>query len=624
MGVEEEFHRVVEQTIAHLIHNDKLPEEVRAGTFSVERPKRADMGDIAINAALSLAKLAKKPPRVVAELLMAELNNHEWVREISMAGPGFLNLRLHPEAFFQTWLEIIRAGAGYGRAAAGTGEKVMLEFVSANPTGPLLISHARGAIVGDAVGRLLEAAGHHVTREYYINDFGNQVRTFALSVAALAFGEPLPEGGYPGAYVQAVAEFLTKHQPEVLGRFQENRESDEALAELSRLCVTRMLDGVPGSADLPGIKATLRSLGVHFDAFFSEESLHRWGRVSAGLGKLEAGGFLKELSDGALVFQLPEGKGQADTSWVRDDDGKGEQVDAGRVVRKNDGKTFTYFASDIAYHADKLERGFTRLIDVWGADHHGYVARMRNVLQALGLPAERFEVLLVQLVSLVREGKPMRMGKRLGNLITVDEVLEEIDEALWPGAGNDALRYYYLSRRSDVPVELDVEVAKKQGINENQAIYLQYGHARLCSILRNAKNELGLDVPHFQASLARKLTLPSELSMVQLLGQFPAVVAHAVRELNPSKIISYLDQLSESFNSYYTQTKNAKDPILPLKSQRAVEGWQASWDRDKTLARLLWVDTIRQVYAAGLNLVGIQALERMVRQEHSSEDSNEG
>ena len=387
------------------------------------------------------------------------LRRAEGVREVSLAGAGFLNLRLTPAPFHAVLRDVLAAGLAYGRAAAATGERILLEFVSANPTGPLLISHGRGAILGDAVGTLLEAVGHRVTREYYVNDFGNQVRLLGESVRAMLEGRPAPEGGYGADYVRELATWLGENAKDAV--------ADPDAMALARAAVTRMLDGVPGSSVLPGIKRTLAGLGVRHDAWFSEESVHRWGRVSAALIELSRRGYLEER-EGALFFKS-----------------ESEGDDKDRVVRKSDG-LYTYFASDIAYHADKVERGYDRLIDVLGADHHGYQARVRGALKALGAPADRLEVLLYQLVNLLRDGKPYKMGKRLGNLITIEEVVDEIDEAARrKGAGADALRYFYLSRRSDTTIDLDLEVAKKTSL-DNPVFYLQYGYARACSMLARA------------------------------------------------------------------------------------------------------------------------------------------
>lgn len=596
MSLEDKLRSAVEGALESLVRAGTLPAESRRASFNVERPKRPEHGDLATNVAMAIAKPAKKNPREIATAIAAELGRVGTFTTVEIAGPGFLNVRFQPSAFQSILGEVVAAGRGYGRAPSATGERILVEFVSANPTGPLLVSHGRGAITGDAVARLLEAAGHRVTREYYINDFGNQIRLLAASARALAKGEPPPEGGYGGGYMQELAGWLSANAKDVL------EGGDEET--LARLCVTRMLDGVPGSSELRGIKRTLRDIGIEFDVWFSEESLHRWGRVGAALAKLQHDGFLEER-EGALFFKSTD---------VGADD-------KDRVVRRSDGR-YTYFASDIAYHADKIARGFDRLINVLGADHHGYVARVRNALEALGLPKERFEVLLYQLVSLLRDGKPYKMGKRLGNLVTIEEVVEEIDAAAGrAGAGADALRYFYLVRRSDSPIEFDIEVAKKNSL-DNPVFYLQYGHARLASILRRAKDVFGLEPPRFSPALAARLEHQDELEILARLGRFPSVVREAADERAPHRVLFFLQELAQAFQSYYTRLKNEKDAILPQASQLAEAGWEQRWDREKTEARLLWVEAIRTVYAAGLGLCGIAAPERMVRPAATGEPSH--
>ncbi len=584
MGIEERVRELVRAALAGLVGEGTLPPEVLAASYAVDRPKRPEHGDVATNVALVVQKLAQKPPRDIALLVQARLQAAPDVRAVELAGPGFLNVRLSAAPFHAVLAEVLAQGRGYGRAPAATGERVLVEFVSANPTGPLLISHARGAIVGDAVATLLEAAGHRVVREYYVNDFGNQVRLLGESVRALAEGRPVPEGGYGADYARELAAWVRAHAAEAL--------ADPDPTALARLCVTRMLDGVPGSKVLPGIKRTLADLGVVFDVWTSEESLHRWGRVAAALADLAGRGALEER-DGALFFKS-----------------ESEGDDKDRVVQKRDG-AYTYFASDIAYHADKLARGFDRLIDVWGADHHGYVARVRGALGALGLPADRFEVLLYQLVFLLRDGEPVKMGKRLGNIITIEEVVEEIDEAAGRrGAGADALRFFYLSRRSDTTVEFDIEVAKKSSL-DNPVFYLQMGYARAASILRRAR-----DVFHVGPGRGfGPLVHPDELAIAARLGRFPAVVKEAAELREPHRIVFYLQELSQDFQSYFTRLKD--DPVLPPRKQVAEEGWEARWDWDKTRARLGWVEAIQGVYGAGLRLLGITALDRMDRAEQA-------
>jgi arginyl-tRNA synthetase len=589
MGIEEKLRSAIDIALEDLVRAGDLTREVVGeASFTVERPKRAEHGDLSTNVAMVLGKRAGRPPRDLAAGLARGLLGAGAVVSADVAGPGFLNVRFAPEAFQTIAGEVLAAGPAYGRAPAATGERVLVEFVSANPTGPLLVSHGRGAICGDAVARLLEAAGNRVSREYYINDFGNQVRLFAASVRAAAKSEPPPEGGYGGAYVLELGAFARAKWPELVAR-DPGTEDDP----LARLVVTRMLDGVPGSRELGGIKRTLRELGIQFDTWFSEDSLYRWGKVESVLGELREKGWLEER-DGALYFK---------SSAVEDD--------KDRVVRRSDGR-FTYFAADIAYQADKLARGYDRLINVFGADHHGYLARVRNSLEALGLPRERFEVLLFQLVSLLRDGKPYKMGKRLGNLVTIDELVDEIDAAAGrKGAGADALRYYYLVRRSESPIEFDIEEAKKNSL-DNPVFYLQYGHARLVSILRRANDVFGLSVPRYTPKLLARLTHPDELAILGHLGTFPRVVRDAAAERAPHKLLFFLQELGQAFQSYYTRLKNEKDAVLPQASELS-EGWQDRWDREKTEARLVWVTAIQTVYAAGLGLLGITAPERMVR-----------
>ncbi len=568
---------------------------IEGSVWVVERPKRAEHGDLATNVAMALAKRAGKSPRAIADRLVAVLAGADVIAEAEVAGPGFVNLRLRPRVFQEEIAQILRAGAGWGRAPAATGERVNLEFVSANPTGPVTVASGRNAIFGDTVGRLLEARGDHVTREYYINDRGNQVRIFAESVRAAATGREPPEEGYKGAYVTELASWLRRVEPALL--------DGEDVDALGRACVTWMLRGVPGSRTLPGIRPSLADLGVRFDVWFSEESLHRWGAVPAVMRQLEDGGFLAR-KDGALFFQAPEGA-------VEDKD---------RVVRKSDG-TWAYFASDVAYFADKIARGYDRLIAVLGADHHGYVARVRNALAALGLPQERFEALLYQLVFITKGGEVVKSSKRAGNFVTIDEVMDEIDEAAArKGAGADALRFFFLSRSAHSNVEFDLDLAKKKSM-DNPVFYVQYGYARLGSIQRKAR-ALGIEIGTHDS--LEGLVHPDELAVSHKLADFPEVLAEAARQREPHRIVFYVQDLARDFQSYFTRLKNENDPILPPASVRANAGWETSWDFAKTRARLAWVEAIRTTYAQALALVGVSAPERMDRPPDEVEEAEDG
>jgi arginyl-tRNA synthetase len=556
------------------------------GNWVVERPKRAEHGDLATNVAMVLTKKLGKPPRAIAESLVKALEGSDVIAKADIAGPGFVNLKLHPSAVHAALQEM-----GASEKTKKAGERINVEFVSANPTGPITVAAARNAIYGDALARLLEATGHRVTREYYINDFGNQIKLFAASVRAVHDKKPRAEDMYQGAYIEEIAQYLEKRSPDPFAQ-------DDA--ELARTCITTMLHGVPGSKMLPGIRKTLHDLGIDFDVWFSEESLHRWGNVEVGLEKLRARGYLVE-KDGATWFVVPGTEGK-------------EGADKDRVVRKTDG-AYTYFASDIAYHSDKLSRGYDRLIDVWGADHHGYIPRMKNVLDALGLPTEKFEVVIYQLVNILRGGELVKSSKRAGNVVTADEVMDEIDEAAGrEGAGRDAIRFFFLSRSANTMVDFDLDLAKKKSL-DNPVFYVQYGHARLASILRKAESigeepsARGIRWNVVDDKGWAKLTGDDELAIGLHLARWPEVLAEAAQLREPHRIVFYVQELARDFQSYFTRNKT--DPILPQDSVRAKDGWAESWDHEKTAARLAWVRAIRAVYASALDVLGISAPERM-------------
>jgi arginyl-tRNA synthetase len=582
----------VRDAITSALESAGLGEHVEQVAWSIDRPKRAEHGDLATNAAMALAKRAGKPPRAIAESLVGALAKSDVVASADVAGPGFVNLRLHPSVFHDELAAILRAGRNYGRAPAATGERVNVEFVSANPTGPITVASGRNAILGDSIARLLEATGCRVTREYYINDRGNQVRMLAESIRAALEGREPPEEGYKGAYVAELASHVKTAEPGAL----------QDLATLGRVAVTTMLRGVPGSPTLPGIRPSLADLRVFFDVWFSEDSLDRWGAINAVIEQLRQQGRIAE-KDGALVFKAPEGA-------LEEKDREGNPVD--RVVRKSDG-SWAYFASDIAYFADKLGRGYDRLVYVLGADHHGTLPRLKNALVALGQPVERFEPILYQLVFITKDGAPVKSSKRAGNVITIDEVMDEIDDAAGrKGAGADALRFFFLSRTANSNVEFDIELAKKKSL-DNPVFYVQYGHARLCSILRKA-SVIGLESRrHLPAADWAKLAHPDELAMAHKLADFPGLVSESARLREPHRVVFYVQELARDFQSYFTRLKGESDPILPPDAVRAEAGWEARWDFGKTRARLAWIEAIRDVYAAALELVGVTAPERMDR-----------
>jgi arginyl-tRNA synthetase len=586
MGVVDRVRAAIVSAFEAMEKNGLVNADTLGGaSWVVERPKRAEHGDLATNVAMATARRSGKSSRANAEALVVALQGSDVVASAGVAGPGFVNLTLHRSVLQSQVAEVLAAGNGWGRAPAATGKRVNLEFVSANPTGPVTVASGRNAVLGDSIGRLLEAVGDRVTREYYINDRGNQVIKLAESVLAAAKGQPPPEDGYRGAYVTELASWLAAADPAILQRGD--------IEALGRASVTWMLRGIPGSRTLPGIRPSLADLRVRFDVWFSEESLVRWGAVPAVMKQLEAGGHLVS-KDGALFFVAPEGA-------LEDKD---------RVVQKSDG-SWAYFASDIAYFADKIGRGYDLLINVLGADHVGYVTRVRNALTALDLPQDRFEALLYQLVFITKAGVAVKSSKRAGDVVTIDEVMDEIDEAAGrKGAGADALRFFFLSRSAGSNVEFDLELAKKSSL-DNPVFYVQYGYARLCSIQRKAES-LGLSDP-YRPGDETKLVHPDELAMCLRLAEFPELVREAATQREPHKVVFYIQELARDFQSYFTRLKGDADPILPPATVREREGWAKTWDFGKTRARLAWIEAIRVTYAQALELIGVGAPERMDR-----------
>ena len=531
------------------LHSGVVPE------LQIEVPGNPEHGDFSTNLAMVMARAEKKSPRQIAEALVSALARCDFLSKIEIAGPGFINFTLSPSCWYEVLDEIAEKGELYGLSQYGQGRRVQVEFVSANPTGPLHIGHGRGAAVGDSVAAILQAAGFNVQREYYVNDAGNQVATLGRSLwmrLRELNGETVqfPEDGYQGEYVRELAVMLRKEDPSVAVL-----EEHAAIKRCSTFGVSKVLDW---------IAVDLETFGITFDNWFSEQSLYDRNMVEIELARLAEQGLSYEL-DGAL--------------WLRTTD-YGDDKD--RVLIKSDGSP-TYFASDVAYHMEKFDRGFERVIDVWGADHHGYVPRMKAVIAGLGHPAEALEVLLIQMVNLLRDGQPYTMGKRSGNFITLREVLDEV--------GSDACRFYFLMRRSDSQLDFDLELAKRQS-NENPVYYVQYAHARVCSINRNAA-EQGVALSMRSNVVLANLTLDEELALAKHLGCYPEVVVGAARSCEPHRIVYYLQELASQFHSYYNRQR-----VL-------VE------DAETTQARLFLVNGVRTVLANALKLLGVNAPERM-------------
>ncbi len=525
--------------------------------WRLDLPKNPDHGDYAANLALVLAASARTAPRKVAEILLENLEDREGlVAGAEVAGPGFINFRLRPDAWTRVLGQIEQAGGAYGRCDVGAGRRVQVEFVSANPTGPLHVGHGRGAVVGDVLARVLEAAGFQVAREYYVNDAGNQMRILGRSVylrcRELA-GESaeFPQDHYRGDYIREYAREAMASQ----GRRYLEIAEGEAVEELGRWAGARILDE---------IREDLASFGVTFDRWYSERELHDSGEVDRILEDLERRG-VAYRSEGAL--------------WLRTSQ-YGDEKD--RVLVKGDGLR-TYFASDIAYHLDKYRRGFDELVDVWGADHHGYVPRVRAALETVGRDPSTFHVLLVQFVSLLRGGTPVGMSTRAGEFVTLREVVEEV--------GSDAARFLFLTRSCDTPLDFDLEVAKEQTA-DNPVFYVQYAHARICSVFREADRAVP-PLPRAAGNELGRLSLDEEREILKTLHLFPEVIEGAAINWEPHRLVYYLQDLASRFHGYYNKHRFLSD------------------DRPLSAARLRLAGAVRTVLANGLNLLGVSAPESM-------------
>ncbi|WP_109507654.1 arginine--tRNA ligase [Nocardioides speluncae] len=530
-----------------------LPDGVPT-TVTVERPRQKGHGDYATNVAMQLAKKAGTNPRAFAELVKTKLEAADGVAGVEIAGPGFLNITVEAGAQGALAAQVVEAGAAYGHTDTQAGQKVNVEFISANPTGPLHLGHTRWAVVGDAIGRVLEAAGAEVTREFYVNDRGNQMNLFGASVEAAALGKDAPEDGYKGAYVKDLAAAVVAKDPGIVD-----------LPEAERLGAFRE---AAYELQLDEQREQLELFQTHFDVWFSERTLHESNDVAAGLEKLRDQGHLFD-ADGAL--------------WMRTTD-FGDDRD--RVLIRSNGE-LTYFASDTAYYVNKRERGFDRLLYLLGADHHGYVGRLKAMAACTGDdPAQTLDVLIGQLVKIMRGGEEVRLSKRAGDLVTLDELVSEI--------GVDALRYSLARYPADSPLTLDIEQITKQS-NDNPVYYVQYAHARVSSILRNG-TDLGLEASTdgFDPSL---LSHEKEGELLRALAEFPSVVAAAAKLREPHRVARYLEDTAASYHRFYDSCR-----VLPMGDEEPT---------DLHRARLLLVAATRTVLGNGLALLGVSAPERM-------------
>ncbi len=585
MNVFDDFATRIATVTTALVEEAASEEKVNVGAVVVEPPREAAHGDLATNAALVLAKPLKARPRDLAERIAATLIEDDDVEAAEVAGPGFINLRLAAGYWHAALRSILQEGAGYGRSDAGAGKKVNVEYVSANPTGPMHIGHCRGAVVGDAIASLLVATGHAVTREFYVNDAGVQIRQLALSVFHRyheALGEdagPVPEGGYPGDYLKAVGEELVRRHGDAL----RNQDETEWLPVVRELAVEMMLAAIRDDLDL---------LGIHHDVFVSESSLLAGeDRVAAVLGVLESRGLIYE-------GRLPPPKGQRPDDWEDREQTLFRSTDFGddvdRAIRKSDG-SYTYFASDIAYHFDKVRRGFLRMVNVFGADHGGYVKRMQAAVRALSGGEAELDIRLCQLVRLLRGGVPVKMSKRAGEFVTLREVVEEV--------GSDPIRFMMVFRKSEAPLDFDFEKVTEQS-KDNPVFYVQYAHARAHSVLNLAADALSDETPVDDAALRaaplERLTDEGEMALIRALAVYPRTVAAAAAAREPHRLAFYLHDLAAAFHAHWNRGKEL--PQLRFTNPD---------DPATTLARLALVRGVKLVLASGLAILGVSAPDEM-------------
>jgi arginyl-tRNA synthetase len=550
----EQLRNVVRTVVAAAVGRGALAVEV-PDEVVIERPKNRAHGDYATNVALRLAKAAGRPPREIAGLLATDLAAQPGIASVDVAGPGFLNITLAQGALGQIAVQAVAAGAAYGRTAVLAGQRLNLEFVSANPTGPVTLGSTRWAAVGDALARLLEASGADVSREYYVNDAGAQIERFGRSLQAVALGRPVPEDGYQGDYVETVAQQVVDAEPGLL-----DRDEDEQLTVFADRGVAAMV------AD---IRATLDGFGVHFDTFFSERTLHESGALEKAVATLREQGHVFE-TDGAV--------------WLRTTD-FGDDKD--RVLVKADGEP-TYFAADCAYYLDKRARGFDRVVILLGADHSGYVGRYKALVAAAGDdPAAHLEIQIGQLVNLVKDGEPVRMSKRKGNFVLLTDLVDAV--------GTDAARYALARASVDQQIDIDADLWSRQ-TNDNPVFYVQYAHARISSVLRNAA-DLGIPLGDPESVDVTQLAHERESDLLRAIGEFPRVLSAAAELRAPHRVARYLEELAGTYHRFYDSCR-----VLPRGDEEATP---------LTTARLWLCAATATVLRNGLGVLGVTAPERM-------------
>ena len=577
------FRERIAGLIDELVQAGELPDGLDLSRITVEPPREAAHGDVTTNAAMLLAKPAKKNPRDIAALLAAKVEGLDGVTGVEIAGPGFINMRLGDDFWQARLRDILDAGAAYGDSAAGQGQKVNVEYVSANPTGPMHVGHARGAVFGDALAALLDKAGYAVTREYYINDAGAQVDVLARSLHLRyreALGEDIgtiPEGLYPGDYLIPAGQALVERDGE---KWQDADEADW-LPVVRDFAIDAMMDM---------IRDDLHALGVDHGVFTSERELVKGGKVDEALAFLKGQGLIYEG-----VLEPPKGKLPDD--WEEREQTLFKATDFGddvdRPVAKSDG-SWTYFATDMAYHLDKYRRGFADMIDVWGADHGGYVKRMQAAIKALTGGEGTLDVKLCQMVSLSENGEPVKMSKRAGTFVTLRDVVDKV--------GKDVVRFIMLTRKNDAGLEFDFAKVTEQS-KDNPVFYVQYAHARVNSVMRMAADELGADAVGANAvhgaNLSR-LSDANELSLIKLLTQWPRIVESAATAHEPHRIAFYLGDVAAEFHGLWNKGKDDKSLRFVIAD-----------DAELTLARLAMIRAVANVIASGLQVFGVTPVEEM-------------
>ena len=544
----------LKEAIESAIKNANLVEESDMPSVKVEVPKDKNNGDFSTNAAMVLTKIARRNPREIAELIIENLDKEKAsVSEVSIAGPGFINFKMESKELLNVIFKVLNQKENYGRSEREAKEKVLIEYVSANPTGDLHIGHARNGAVGATLSNIMDFAGYDVTREYYINDAGNQINNLARSIEARYFealgqGLNMPEDGYNGKDIKVIGEELAEAHPEY-----------KDLDETARISKFRDL-GV--EYEMRKLKEDLSDFRIHFDNWFSETSLYESGEIDEAMTKMKDNGFIYESDD---------------ATWLRTTDFKD---DKDRVIVKKDG-TFTYLMPDIAYHYDKVERGYDKLINLFGADHHGYINRLKASLGALGENPEKLEIEIMQIVRLIENGQEVKMSKRTGKAVTMRDLIDMI--------GVDASRYFMVMRSTDTHFDFDLDLARSES-SDNPVYYAQYAHARICSILRQAK-ENGFDLD--QTVPVDVITNEQALELLKKILEFPNIVRGAAEARATQRIPNYIHDLAASFHKFYNAEKVLGE------------------NDDKTRAYILMIEAVRQTLENALRLIDVNAPERM-------------